>query len=160
MAAEDAKDREIEKEKGRVYSEELREQIAGNMKRRGKELAAEQAQDRKDRDCYKEWWIKTCSLDGPILILYLMISTSKHEYIKMFIFPRGSEIYEERQKKFNEPHGGGDSQTGVFFKNEDRPVIEKADIKEEISQLESVAISNSPTKFTKCNVQCQVLKKF
>ncbi|RVE39753.1 hypothetical protein evm_015597, partial [Chilo suppressalis] len=74
------------------------------------------------------------------------------------------EVSEERKKIVEEhvPHLLGYLQTGVIRK-EDLPAVRQGVAKHDhLSSLniDSLAVSNRPKRYSKCNAQCRVLREY
>ncbi|XP_073943349.1 meiosis-specific nuclear structural protein 1-like [Choristoneura fumiferana] len=133
-ALEDAKEREKErkkKEKAQKYSVELRKQIEQNAVKREKEERLEQARAQAVWDYHTAW---------------------------------RSEVAKEREKIVEEhvPQLLGYLQAGVIKKDDLPAVRAGANKSEELSKLdiESMATSSRPKRFSKCNAQCRILREF
>lgn len=134
MAAEVQKEKEKEmknKEKARQYSQELLKQIEENSRRRKQEKELEESRAQYVWDCGTSW---------------------------------RQEVNEERKKIITEhaPHLIGYLQAGVIAKEDLAAVREGADRHQRLAPLdiESMATSRRPHRYSKCNQQCRVLREY
>ncbi|KAM3958530.1 LOW QUALITY PROTEIN: meiosis-specific nuclear structural protein 1 [Aphomia sociella] len=134
MAADEEREREKErklKENRRQYSLQLRDQIADNERRRRQLREDDEQRALHVWDADKAW---------------------------------RSEVASERKQIIQEhvPHLIGYLQTGVLKKEDLSAVKEGANQHEHLRKLDigSMATSNRPQRFSKCNAQCRVLREY
>ncbi|CAH2991820.1 unnamed protein product [Chilo suppressalis] len=134
LAADNEKELEKQrklKEKAQAYSMDLLKQIEDNTRRRKEDKNLEEGRAKQVWDCDKAW---------------------------------RQEVSEERKKIVEEhvPHLLGYLQTGVIRK-EDLPAVRQGVAKHDhLSSLniDSLAVSNRPKRYSKCNAQCRVLREY
>ncbi|KOB68872.1 putative Myosin heavy chain, cardiac muscle alpha isoform [Operophtera brumata] len=125
------KDELCERISAKIMADELLKQIADNDEKRKKEHALEEARAQNVWDCDKAW---------------------------------RAEIEEERRKIMTEhaPPLVGYLQAGVLQPRDLRAVREGAAQHPCLAQLDidSMAVSNRPHRFSKCNAQCNILRDY
>ncbi|CAG9795039.1 unnamed protein product [Diatraea saccharalis] len=134
LAADNEKELEKQrklKEKAQIYSIELLKQIEDNARRRKQEQMLEDGRAKYVWDCDKAW---------------------------------REEVSEERKKIVEEhvPHLLGYLQAGVI-KKEDLPAVRQGVVKHEklaSLDIDSLAVSNRPKRYSKCNAQCRILREY